>query len=212
MTKSRCYQLSKRLLDIVVSLTLMIVFIPAWILVPLAIYLESGRPIFFKHKRVGLGGTEFYLWKFRSMVKDADKILHENDDVLLRKFKNGDWKMKASEDPRITKLGKFLRSFTIDEFPQLWNVLRGEMSMVGPRAYLREELEEQTARYPETKKYIKDIISVKPGITGPWQVSGRNEIPFSKRAQLDAQYARQQSLWKDIVILFKTPRAMLSKW
>ncbi|MBQ6449575.1 sugar transferase [bacterium] len=212
MTKSRCYQLGKRLLDIVVSLVLMIVFIPAWILVPLAIYLESGRPIFFKHKRVGLGGTEFYLWKFRSMVKDADKILHENDDVLLRKFKNGDWKMKASEDPRITKLGKFLRSFTIDEFPQLWNVLRGEMSMVGPRAYLREELEEQTARYPETKKYIKDIISVKPGITGPWQVSGRNEIPFSKRAELDAQYARQQSLWKDIIILFKTPRAMLSKW
>ena len=212
MTKTRCYQLGKRLLDIVVSLALMIVFIPAWILVPLAIYLESGRPIFFKHKRVGLGGTEFYLWKFRSMVKDADKILHENDDVLLRKFKNGDWKMKASEDPRITKLGKFLRSFTIDEFPQLWNVLRGEMSMVGPRAYLREELEEQTARYPETKKYIKDIISVKPGITGPWQVSGRNEIPFSKRAELDAQYARQQSLWKDIIILFKTPRAMLSKW
>ncbi len=212
MTKKQFYDLAKRIMDIGVSIILMILFIPAWIIVPIAIYLESGRPIFFKHKRVGLGGEEFYLWKFRSMVKDADKILHENDDVLLKKFKKGDWKIKASEDPRITKLGKFLRSFTIDEFPQLWNVLRGEMSMVGPRAYLREELEEQTARYPQTRKYIKDIISVKPGITGPWQVSGRNEIPFAKRAQLDAQYARQQSIWQDIVILFKTPRAMLSKW
>ena len=212
MSTSRFYPLQKRILDIVVAIILMIVFIPAWILVPIAIYLDSGRPIFFKHKRVGLGGEEFYLWKFRSMVKDADKILHENNDVLLKKFKKGDWKMKAEEDPRITKLGKFLRAFTIDEFPQLWNVLRGEMSMVGPRAYLREELAEQTNRYPETKKYIKDIISVKPGITGPWQVSGRNEIPFAKRARLDAQYARQQSIWEDIKILFKTPRAMLSKW
>jgi len=199
-------------MDIIVSLILMVLFIPAWILVPIAIFFDSGRPIFFKHKRVGLGGEEFYLWKFRSMVKDADKILHENDDVLLKKFKNGDWKIKASEDPRITKLGKFLRAFTIDEFPQLWNVLRGEMSMVGPRAYLREELEEQTARYPGTRKYIKDIISVKPGITGPWQVSGRNEIPFAKRAELDAGYARQQSIWQDLLILLKTPRAMLSKW
>ncbi len=212
MQKNNWYRLEKRVLDVVVSLILMVVFIPAWILVPLAIFIESGRPIFFKHKRVGLNGREFYLWKFRSMVKDADKILHENDDVLLRKFKNGDWKMKASEDPRITPLGKFLRAFTIDEFPQLFNVLRGEMSMVGPRAYLREELEEQTARYPETKKYIKDIISVKPGITGPWQVSGRNEIPFAKRAELDATYAQQDSIWDDIKILFKTPRAMISKW
>lgn len=212
MKKTQLYHCEKRILDIVVSLILMILFIPAWIIVPIAIYFDSGRPIFFKHKRVGLGGEEFYLWKFRSMVKDADKILHENDDVLLKKFKKGDWKIKASEDPRITKLGKFLRAFTIDEFPQLWNVLRGEMSMVGPRAYLREELKEQTARYPETRQYIKDIISVKPGITGPWQVSGRNEIPFSKRAELDALYARQQSIWQDVLILCKTPQAMLSKW
>ncbi|MBQ6154552.1 sugar transferase [bacterium] len=212
MNKSTSYQIGKRALDIFVASILFILFIPAWILVPIAIYIDSGRPIFFKHKRVGLNGDEFYLWKFRSMVPDADKILHENNDSLLRKFKKGDWKMKAEEDPRITKLGKFLRAFTIDEFPQLWNVLRGEMSMVGPRAYLREELEEQTRRYPQTQKYIKDIISVKPGITGPWQVSGRNEIPFSKRAYLDAKYARQQSLWEDVKILFRTPRAMLSKW
>ena len=206
------YQWQKRVLDVVVASGLMVAFLPVWLVIPWAIYLDSGRPIFYKHKRVGLNGEEFYLWKFRSMVKDADKILHENNEKLLKKFKSGDWKILAEEDPRITKVGKFLREFTIDEFPQLYNVLRGEMSMVGPRAYLREELAEQTARYPETKKYIKDIISVKPGITGPWQVSGRNEIPFSKRARLDARYARQQSIKEDIKILFRTPKAMLSKW
>lgn len=206
------YQVEKRILDLIVASILMILFIPAWIIVPLAILIESGLPIFFRHKRVGLNGEEFYLWKFRSMVRDADKILHQDNDTLLKKFKQGDWKMKANEDPRITKLGRILRALTIDEFPQLINVLRGEMSMVGPRAYLKEELEEQTSRYPHTKKYIKDIISVKPGITGPWQVSGRNEIPFEKRAKLDATYAQEQSIWSDIKILLKTPRAMISKW
>ncbi len=212
MKKSSGYLFGKRLMDIIVSLLLFIAFIPAWIIVPLAIYLDSGLPIFFRHKRVGLGGKEFYLWKFRSMVPNADQILHHGDNDLLQKFKKDDWKIKVEEDPRITRLGKLLRQLTIDEFPQLWNVLIGDMSMVGPRAYLHEELIEQTNRYPETKKYIKHIISVKPGITGPWQVSGRNEIPFAKRAFLDAQYAKNSSLWTDILILFKTPKAMLSKW
>ena len=206
------YVFQKRVLDLVVASILMIAFIPAWIIVPIAIMIDSGRPIFFKHKRVGLNGEEFYLWKFRSMVQNADQILHQDNNNLLNKFKKGDWKIRADEDPRITKLGKFLRAFTIDEFPQLWNVICGQMSMVGPRAYLRAELEEQTNRYPETRQYVKDIISVKPGITGPWQVSGRNEIPFEKRARLDAEYARTQSIWNDIRILFKTPKAMISKW
>lgn len=206
------YVFQKRILDLVVASILMILFIPAWIMAPIAILLDSGRPIFFKHKRVGLNGNEFYLWKFRSMVQNADQILHQDNNNLLNKFKKGDWKIRADEDPRITKLGKFLRAFTIDEFPQLWNVLCGQMSMVGPRAYLRAELEEQTSRYPETRKYVRDIISVKPGITGPWQVSGRNEIPFEKRARLDAEYAQTQSIWNDIRILFKTPKAMISKW
>ncbi len=210
--QNSAYRFQKRLLDIIIASILMILFIPAWIVVPIAIFIDSGFPIFFKHKRIGLNGNEFYLWKFRSMVQNADQILHQNNNELLHKFKQGDWKIKASEDPRITKLGKFLRAFTIDEFPQVWNVLKGEMSMVGPRAYLKTELEEQTSRYPETRQYIKDIISVKPGITGPWQVSGRNEIPFKTRARLDAEYARSQSLWDDCKIILKTPHAMLSKW
>jgi undecaprenyl-phosphate galactose phosphotransferase len=144
------------------------------------------------------------------MVHDADEILHKRDQKLLEEFKKGDWKIK--NDPRITRLGKILRSLTIDEFPQLYNVLRGEMSMVGPRAYVRRELDEQSERYPETKKYIDLILSVKPGITGPWQTGGRNEVPFSIRAKMDAEYAKHHSIFTDILILSKTPQAMLSKW
>lgn len=204
------YQQQKRILDITVALGLMVLFLPIWILVPLLIYLDSGFPIFFKHKRVGLGGREFYLYKFRSMVPNADELLHKHNTVLLKKFKENDWKIK--NDPRITKLGKVLRSLTIDEFPQLLNVIIGEMSMVGPRAYVQREIDEQTKKYPETQKYKSLILSVKPGITGPWQTGGRNEVPFKVRAKMDAEYAQRQSLFEDITILFRTPKAMISKW
>jgi lipopolysaccharide/colanic/teichoic acid biosynthesis glycosyltransferase len=204
------YYQQKRILDITVALILMIVFLPIWIVVPIMIYLDSGFPILFKHKRVGFGGKEFELYKFRSMIPNADEILHKHNKTLLKKFKQGDWKIK--NDPRITKLGKALRSLTIDEFPQLYNVIRGEMSMVGPRAYVKKELDEQTQKYPETQVYRDLILSVKPGITGPWQTSGRNEVPFVTRAKMDAEYAKKHSILTDIKILFKTPQAMISKW
>lgn len=204
------YAQQKRILDITIALMLMIVFLPIWIVVPLMIWLDSGTPILFKHKRVGINGTEFYLYKFRSMIPNADDILHKHNKELLKKFKQGDWKLE--NDPRITKLGKALRSLTIDEFPQLYNVIRGEMSMVGPRAYVKKELDEQTQKYPKTKEYRDLILSVKPGITGPWQTSGRNEVPFDVRAKMDAEYAQSNSIWTDIKILFKTPQAMISKW
>lgn len=204
------YDLLKRLLDISVAIILFVLFLPVWIVVPILIYLESGGPIIFKHKRVGKDGKEFYLYKFRSMIPNADELLHKHDKELLKKFKAGDWKIE--NDPRITKLGKVLRSLTIDEFPQLYNVLRGEMSMVGPRAYVRRELDEQTSRYPKTKKYKDIILSVKPGITGPWQTSGRNEIPFEVRAKMDADYAETKNIFHDLELLLRTPKAMLSKW
>lgn len=204
------YAQQKRILDILVALILMIIFLPIWVLVPLMIYFDSGFPIIFRHKRVGLNEKDFYLYKFRSMIPNADEILHKKNKKLLEQFKKGDWKIE--NDPRITRLGKALRSLTIDEFPQLYNVIRGEMSMVGPRAYVRSELEEQTHKYPETQQYKKLILSVKPGITGPWQTSGRNEIPFAQRAKMDAEYAQNQSIAQDIRILFKTPQAMISKW
>ncbi|OGJ16616.1 MAG: hypothetical protein A2632_00955 [Candidatus Pacebacteria bacterium RIFCSPHIGHO2_01_FULL_46_16] len=204
------YLVQKRVLDLLVALTLVVLFFPVWLIVPLLILVDSGRPIFFTHKRIGLRGVEFNLYKFRSMVVDADEILHKHDKELLRKFKDNDWKIP--DDPRVTKLGKILRSLTIDEFPQLLNVLRGEMSMVGPRAYVKRELEEQSERYPETRPYIAKILSIKPGISGPWQTSGRNEVPFIQRSKMDAQYAAKPSLWSDIAILLKTPQAMISKW
>ncbi len=203
------YQLIKRILDLVLAMFLAVLFFPVWVVVPVLILLESGRPIFYRHKRMGQNGQEFFLYKFRSMVIGADKMLLYNKR-LLAEFKNGDWKLK--NDPRITSLGRLLRNLTIDEFPQLLNVFRGEMSMVGPRAYLDKEIKEQTKKYPSTKKYMKTILGVKPGITGVWQTSGRNEIPFTKRAKMDYDYARKVSLINDLKIIFKTPKAMISKW
>jgi len=206
------YEQQKRIIDLIVVTILLIIFLPFWIIVPILIVIDDGFPILFSHKRMGKNGKEFYMKKFRSMINNAHEILHEQNSELLEKFKNGDWKFAANEDPRITSLGKVLRALTIDEFPQLYNVLKGDMSMVGPRAYVRKELEEQSKKYPKTKKYVSQILSVKPGITGPWQTSGRNEIPFTRRAKMDAEYAAKQSILEDLLILLKTPKAMLSKW
>lgn len=202
----------KRFMDIIVALTLGLIFLPIWLIVPLLIVLTSPGPIIYRHKRVGKDGKDFYMYKFRSMVIDADDILHKHDKKLLKKFKSMDWKLEAKDDPRITPLGRVLRALTIDEFPQIYNVLVGDMSMVGPRAYLHRELVEQVKKYPVVKKLMNIVLSAKPGITGLWQVSGRNEVTFDKRAQLDAEYVHNMSLKNDLLILWKTPRAMISKW
>lgn len=202
----------KRALDIIVALLLGILFLPIWIIVPALIVLTSPGPIIYRHKRVGKDGKDFSMYKFRSMVVNADDILHKQNKQLLKKFKSMDWKLEAKDDPRITPLGRILRALTIDEFPQLYNVLLGDMSMVGPRAYLHTELVEQVHKYPGTKKLMETVLKAKPGITGLWQVSGRNEVTFDKRVGLDAEYVHNMSLWNDLVILWKTPKAMISKW
>ena len=122
--------------------------------------------------------------------------------------KGGNYKIK--NDPRITRVGKFIRKYSFDEIPQFLNVLKGEMSLVGPRPYYPEELKQQQEYYPQTKHLVKEVLSVKPGITGFWQVSGRSELNFDKRIQMDAQYARKQSVLYDFWIIFKTPWAMIS--
>lgn len=203
------YQQIKRLIDIFLAIFLVVLFFPIWLIIPLLVLIESGQPIFYRHKRMGKDGKEFWIYKFRTMVVDADKILFSNKR-LLAEFKNGDWKLK--NDPRITKLGRLLRNLTIDEFPQLLNVLKGEMSIVGPRAYLKKELKEQTKKYVSTRKMIKIILTAKPGVTGVWQTSGRNIIPFAKRAKMDYDYAKKLSFWQDLKIILKTPKAMISKW
>lgn len=204
------YPLLKRLIDLFLSSILLVLFLPIWVIIPVLIKFDSPGPIFFRHRRVGKGGAEFEMLKFRSMILNAHEYLHQQNPDLLKKFKDSDWKL--ADDPRITKIGRVLRSTSIDEFPQLFNVLRGEMSLVGPRAYMAQELAEQSVKYPQTKKFIPLIYQVKPGLSGPWQVSGRNDVPFVKRVELDARYAKTLSFRRDLTIMLRTPKAMLSKW
>jgi len=206
------FPLVKRLIDIISSLLLLIIFSPILIIVSAIIKLTSTGPVIFKQKRVGKNGL-FYMYKFRSMrIGDNDKFLKEKYPDLWIKYKNNDWKLSVNEDPRITTIGKIVRQTSIDEMPQFINVLRGEMSLVGPRAYRNEELNEYATKYPNTQKYIADIRSIKPGITGPWQVSGRNSLSFEKRSKLDSDYANNRSILNEIIIIIKTPFAMFSNW
>ena len=205
------YDFLKRLFDLVLSLVLLVVFSPVIILAAIAIKLDSPGPIFADTpSRVGRYGRLFRMYKFRSMVQNAHETLLENPKFkkLYEEYKRGGYKLK--DDPRITRVGRITRKYSIDEVPQFVNVLRGEMSIVGPRAYYPDELAAQQKEYPHTKEAVKIVLSVKPGITGVWQVTGRSEINFDKRIQLDASYASKRSIFYDLWIIFKTPLAMLS--
>lgn len=211
--KNLVFKIFKRTMDIFGSIFLLIVFSPIFLITAIIIKATSLGPIFFKQKRVGENSKQFWMFKFRSMyVGDNDKRLRDNYPELWKKYKEAGWKLPMCEDPRITPVGKIIRSLTIDEFPQLVNVLKGEMSLIGPRAYREEELKEYEEKYPQTKIYIEEIRSVKPGITGLWQTSGRNDLSFEQRAKLDSYYIRNRSILQEIKILFKTPMAMLSRW
>ena len=205
------YDFSKRLLDVVLSVTLIIIFSPVIIITAIAIKLDSPGPVFADTpSRVGRYGKLFRMYKFRSMIQNAHEILLRDPEFkkLHEEYKRGGYKLK--EDPRITRVGRLIRKYSIDEVPQFINVLRGEMSIVGPRAYYPDELRDQQKEYPQTRGAVKVVLSVKPGITGVWQVTGRSEINFDKRIQLDASYAVKRSIFYDLWILFKTPNAMLS--
>ncbi len=211
--KKFLFRLFKRLVDIFSSFFLIILFSPLLLITIILVKITSSGPVFFRQKRVTRNNQEFWMFKFRSMYTgDNDKRLRENYPQLWKKYKESGWKLPMSEDPRITPIGKVIRATSIDEFPQLINVLKGEMSLVGPRAYREEELQEYEKKYPKTKKYIDDIRSVKPGITGLWQTSGRNDLNFEQRAKLDSKYIRNQSVGKELLIILKTPLCMISRW
>lgn len=203
----------KRTLDVLSSIFLIIVFSPVFLITAILIKKTSSGSVFFKQKRVTCNKKEFWMYKFRSMyIGDNDKRLKENYPKLWKKYKDSGWKLSMAEDPRITPIGKVIRSLSIDEFPQLVNVLKGDMSLVGPRAYREEELKEYAKTYPNTKKHIRNIRSVKPGITGLWQTSGRNNLNFEQRARLDSFYISNRSIRQEIKIILKTPFAMFSRW
>lgn len=205
------YNLVKRLIDIIGSGLGLIFLSPLLLLVALAITLDSNGPIFADTPmRVGRGGKLFKMYKFRSMIANAHDLLRTDPkfQTLYEEYKKGNYKLV--NDPRITLVGKFIRKYSLDELPQLLNVLRGEMSLVGPRAYYPDELEHQQVKYPSSRKYVKIILSGKPGITGIWQVSGRSEINFDKRVQMDASYVEKRSIIYDLWLLVKTIPAVLS--
>ena len=206
------YEFGKRFIDLLLAGILALLFLPLWALIPVLIKIDSKGKAIFSQPRIGKNGIQFYILKFRSMVVGADELLWKDPrfSSLRQEFSRRDWKLP--NDPRITRVGRILRRLSFDEFPQVFNVLRGEMSIVGPRAYRPQELVDQQKKYPGTKKLIKKALTIKPGITGLWQVSGRNDVPFDKRVMIDAEYAKRRSLIEDIMILLRTPKAMLSKW
>ena len=209
--KSLFYEIIKRLIDVIFSTILLIIFLPIVILVAIGIKIDSSGPIFADTpERVGRSGRLFRMYKFRSMIQNAHELLRGNPQYakLYTKYKHGSYKLK--DDPRITGVGRIIRKFSLDEVPQFINILRGDMSLVGPRAYYPDELKEQQKKYPQTEKSVRIVLSVRPGVTGYWQGSGRSEINFDKRIEMDANYVRRRSILYDLWIIFQTPWAMLS--
>jgi len=192
----------KRILDIVVAVLLLLPAIPFAVMIALAIVLDSPGPVFFAHTRIGKGNRTFRLWKFRTMVRDADQVLdkylRERPDLRAEWLKTH----KLKEDPRVTRVGRLLRRSSLDELPQLISVLRGEMSMVGPRPIVAEEI-------PKYGSVFELYLQVLPGLTGLWQASGRTDTSYGSRTALDLKYLRERTLWLDIKVLLKTIRVVL---
>ena len=178
---------------------LIVVLSPLLLVVGTLVVLESGWPLLHRRRVIGRSG-EFYAFKFRTMRKDADTILAA-DPILKAKFEQN---FKLKNDPRLTRVGSFLRKCSLDELPQFFNVLKGQMSLVGPRMITRAELE----KYGESKELL---LTVKPGITGYWQVNGRQEVSYDERIRMDMYYIENWSLWMDVKILLRTPLKVLQK-
>jgi lipopolysaccharide/colanic/teichoic acid biosynthesis glycosyltransferase len=189
----------KRLMDIAVALSGLIIMTPLFLFVAAMIVIEDGFPIFYMQDRVGMNGRVFRFYKFRSMYRNADKMKdklmeqNESQDGVIFKMKN---------DPRVTRIGRFIRRYSVDEMPQFLNVLMGDLAVVGPRPPVPREVALYTL---EDRKRLH----VKPGLTCLWQIQGRSEIPFREQVRLDLQYIHSQSLWQDILIIVKTVPAVL---
>ena len=187
------YEVIKRIIDIVASFTGLIVLSPLMLVVSILIKLESKGEVIFKQKRVGLNGKEFYMYKFRSMVINAEELKAELESQ--NEMSGPMFKMK--DDPRITRIGKFIRKTSIDELPQLINVIKGDMSLVGPRPSLPKEVE-------KFEQWMRERLEVKPGLTCIWQISGRNNIDFEDWMKRDIKYVRERSFTLDIKLILKT--------
>ena len=198
-------KIMKRIVDLLAGIIGMIILIPLMLIIKIAnIFTKDKASIFFVQNRIGKDGKIFKMYKFMTMIigaeEELEKLLIENEDLRNEYELN----KKIKDDPRVTKIGKFLRKTSLDEFPQFINILKGEMSLVGPRPYLKREKKDIG------KDYYK-IIEMTPGLTGLWQVSGRSNISFEERVKLDMEYYKKNSFWGDMKILLKTITAVLNK-
>ena len=189
----RGYEACKRAIDVAASATLLVLFLPALVAIAIGVKLSSPGPIFFRQRRLGRGGHTFWCYKFRTMVRNAESLLRRNEDL----FAIFDENYKIVNDPRVTRFGAFLRRTSLDELPQLWNVLRGEMSLIGPRPIVEPELGKYGA-------HASRLLTVKPGLGGVWQVSGRSDTSYPERVAMDLHYIDSRSLWLDLSLLVRT--------
>jgi lipopolysaccharide/colanic/teichoic acid biosynthesis glycosyltransferase len=192
----------KRTLDMVGAVVGLLLLAPLIALVAAGIKLDSSGPIFFAHQRLGRGGRRFGCLKFRSMHVDAEGMLH-SDPTLASRYRSNHFKIPTDLDPRVTRLGRFLRKSSLDEVPQLWNVLRGEMSLVGPRPIVDEE----AAHYGG---HLGELLSMRPGLSGAWAVRGRSRVGYPERVDIELAYVRDWTLRADLGIIARTPWAVVS--
>lgn len=191
----------KRIIDIVISFIGMIVLLPIFLIIAAVIKLDSKGPVFFVHKRIGKDGKEIGIYKFRTMVDNAEDLIAKFTPEQQAEFKEN---YKLQHDPRVTKVGKFLRKTSLDELPQILNILKGDLSIIGPRPVIAKELE----KYGKNKE---KFVSVKPGLTGFWAANGRSDTTYAERVQMELYYIDNMSLKMDIKIFFKTIIAVIKK-
>ena len=200
------YQYIKRFMDIAIGLTGLLALFPLMVIIGLLIKISDGGRVVYSQIRIGRNREKFKIYKFRTMIENADDMLFRDKD-LYQQARSGSHKIE--NDPRVTGIGRFLRKYSLDEVPQFYNVLRGEMSFVGPRAYRPDELQKYESENPEDQKFLRSLLSVKPGITGLWQINGRSTVSFEERVQMEALYSQRISLMLDLLIILKTPIAVL---
>lgn len=192
--KKILYKATKRTLDILLSSVALVILFPVFLIIGIAIKIDSKGTVFFAHNRIGKNGKQIKMWKFRTMVPNAEDMIKNFNEEQMKEFKEN---YKLKDDPRITKVGKILRKTSLDELPQIWNILKGELSIIGPRPVVEEEL----------KKYGSDkekFLSIVPGLTGYWQCNGRSSTTYEERMKMELYYIDNQSFWLDIKIFFKT--------
>jgi len=199
--KTGVYESVKRVFDIIISLVGLVLLSPVFLILIVVVKLDSRGPVFFAHKRIGYKGKMIGVYKLRSMVHNADEVFKNFTPEQKEEFKKN---FKLDDDPRITGIGTFLRKTSLDELPQLLNVVKGDMSIVGPRPIVQQEME----KYGE---YAEKLVSVVPGLTGYWQANGRSDTTYDERIQMDMYYIDNRSFWLDIKIIFKTFISVVKK-